>query len=102
MDDFFAHPVVCNAGPVIALARAGMGRLLHEVFPRVLVPETVAAELQAKEAGDADEIARVLAAAEIVSIPTPPEALLLHELDAGGGSGHSCGGDQGDGAGVAR
>lgn len=83
MDDFFAHPVVCNAGPVIALARAGMGRLLHEVFPRVLVPETVVAELQEKEAGDADEIARVLAVAEIVSLPAPPEALLLHELDAG-------------------
>jgi predicted nucleic acid-binding protein len=67
MRDFFAHPVVCNAGPVIALARAGAGPLLHGVFPRVLIPQTVVKELHAKEAGDMAAIESILARTEIIT-----------------------------------
>lgn len=83
MRDFFARPVVCNAGPVIALAHARLGRLLHEVFPRVMIPEMMVSELRAKEAGDAREIDGVLARVEIIAEGIPPETLLRHELDAG-------------------
>lgn len=43
--EFFSQPVVCNTGPIIALARARLVRLLSEIFPAVIIPQAVADEL---------------------------------------------------------
>jgi len=82
MADFFAHPIVCNTGPLIALSRASLGHLLPKLFPRVMTTQTVVAELTAKDAGDTDAVRQTLAHVEIV--PTSaPDPLLVTELDAG-------------------
>lgn len=80
--DFFKQPVVCNTGPILGLSRAGLCHLLAEIFPELLFPEAVVAELRAKDAGDAEEISRAIRPARIISNSTP-DALLLTELDAG-------------------
>ena len=82
MADFFAHPIVCNTGPLIALSRANLGHLLSKLFPRVMTTQAVVAELTAKDAGDAAEIRQTLAHVEIVEASTP-DPLLVTELDAG-------------------
>lgn len=82
MADFFLRPVVCNTGPIIALSRAGVGHLLARLFPRVVTTQEVHAELTAKDAGDNAEIQRTLADVEIIRC-SPPDPLLVTELDAG-------------------
>lgn len=82
MADFFAHPIVCNTGPLIALSRTSLGHLLPKLFPRVLTTQTVVAELTAKDAGDADAVRQTLAYVEIVA-SSAPDPLLVTELDAG-------------------
>lgn len=81
--DFFNQPVVCNTGPLIALARAGLARLLTEIFPAVLIPEAVAAELLAKDTADREQVSAALAVAKIVHLAAPVDPLLACELDSG-------------------
>ncbi len=82
MSDFFSKPVICNTGPIIALSRASLGFLLHQLFPRIVTTSEVHAELTAKDAGDAAEIQATLAGIEIITA-SRPDALLSIELDAG-------------------
>ena len=82
MADFFAHPIVCNTGPLIALSRTNLGHLLPKLFTRVITTQTVVAELTAKDAGDASAVRQTLAHVEVVSTSTP-DPLLVTELDAG-------------------
>lgn len=81
MANFFAHPIVCNTGPLIALSRSSLGHLLPKLFSRVLTTQTVVAELTAKDAGDSDAIRQTLAHVEIVAT-SAPDPLLVTELDA--------------------
>ena len=83
MPDFFDHPVVCNTGPIIGLSRAGLCHLLGSLFTRVLLPEPVVVELRAKHAGDAADLERAIALAQIVRLTQSPDPLLLAELDQG-------------------
>lgn len=48
---------VCNAGPVIALAKIDRLSLLRELASSVLIPETVFHEVLAKPGLDASRIA---------------------------------------------
>jgi uncharacterized protein len=82
MRDFFASPVVCNTGPLIALSRANAGHLLSALFPQVFTTRTVVGELTAKDAGDTTEILRTLETLNVVS-SSAPDPLLITELDAG-------------------
>lgn len=82
MADFFANPVVCNTGPLIALSRVNLGHLLSKVFSRVLTTQAVVAELTAKDAGDSEEVRQTLKHVEIVQT-SAPDPLLVTELDAG-------------------
>jgi predicted nucleic acid-binding protein len=68
--EFFQRPVVCNTSPVISLCKAGLGRRLVALFPKVVTSTAVAAELQAKDVGDSAEIEKVLSTIEI--LPSPP------------------------------
>lgn len=81
--DFFSRPIVCNTGPLIALARAGLARLLPEIFPAVLIPEAVAAELLAKDTADREQVTAALAFVKITPLAAPMEPLLASELDSG-------------------
>ena len=83
MPDFFSRPIVCNTGPIIGLSRAGLCYLPGEMFPGVLIPDAVVAELHAKETGDVDEISKAIASARIIQNEQPPDPLLLAELDSG-------------------
>lgn len=83
MPDYFSRPVVCNTGPVLGLSRAGLCRLLGEIFPLVIIPEPVLRELHARQTADAAEVARVVAVAQVHQPGTAPDPLLLAELDAG-------------------
>jgi predicted nucleic acid-binding protein len=83
MVDFFCGPVVCNTGPVLGLSRAGLCRLLDEIFPVVIIPAPVFTELHFRVASDAAEVARVVAVAQVHELLAPPDPLLLGELDAG-------------------
>ncbi|MEN3942928.1 hypothetical protein WJU23_16640 [Prosthecobacter sp. SYSU 5D2] len=82
MGNYYGQPVVCNTGPVLGLTRAGLGQLLREVFTEVVLPQAVVDELNAKEAGDAQEIARIIQSCRVAS-PVTVDPLLITELDAG-------------------
>jgi len=53
------------------------------LFPEVIVPEEVRLELQAKESPDRDQLVEVLSQARIHPHQSPPDRLLLTELDDG-------------------
>ena len=82
MSDFFQRAVVCNTSPVISLCKAGLGHLLVALFPKVLTTTAVAAELRAKDVGDAAGIGTVLSCIEIPPAP-PLDPLLATILDPG-------------------
>jgi predicted nucleic acid-binding protein len=78
---------VCNAGPVIALAKIDHLGLLRDLAKTVLIPETVFFEVLAKPGRDSNRIRR--ATGEFLSVRNPSEPLapaVVHEirrLDAG-------------------
>jgi len=78
---------VCNAGPVIALAKIDHLGLLRDLANTAVIPETVVFEVLAKPGKDSTRIRR--ATREFLSIQNPPEVTdptVLHEsrrLDAG-------------------
>ncbi len=45
MSGMFTRPVVCDAGPLIGLARVGLEGLPFDLFPCVEIPEEVVREL---------------------------------------------------------
>jgi predicted nucleic acid-binding protein len=47
MADFFDQPVVCNTGPLLGLSRVDRLDLLGSLFPEVIIPQEVMAELLA-------------------------------------------------------
>ncbi|HEX9942634.1 MAG TPA: DUF3368 domain-containing protein [Thermoanaerobaculia bacterium] len=77
-------PVVCNAGPLIALAIVGRLDLLEKLYRRVLVPEAVFQEVTGTGIGRIGAT-EVSAAAWLERVPggTLPEPLLAKELGAG-------------------
>lgn len=79
--------VVCNTGPLIALAAAESLALLDDLFKHVLVPEAVRLELQAstRRAKTWDEIVRHVRRAEVRPAGATDE-LLEGVLDAGEGA----------------
>ena len=83
MPDFFAGPVVCNMGPLIGLARAGLAKLLTDIFPSMLVPQAVADELLAKDSPDQELIATALTLMRILPLASAMDPLLTAELDGG-------------------
>ncbi len=50
---------VCNAGPVIALAKIDRLSLLHQMASSVMIPETVFYEVLAKPGPDSSRILSV-------------------------------------------
>ena len=77
-------PVVCNAGPLIALACVAQLPLLRALYPRVLVPEPVIEEIVRSGAGRAGAIEIGSASwLEVVSSPAEPDTLLAAELGIG-------------------
>jgi predicted nucleic acid-binding protein len=77
-------PIVCNAGPLIALALAGQLRVLGNLYRRVLVPEAVIYEITDAGAGrvGAEEVA---SSSWLERVPAGPslEPLLAKELGPG-------------------
>jgi predicted nucleic acid-binding protein len=56
MNPIFEAPVVCNAGPLIGLARVNLAWLPFRLFPEVIVPEEVRVELLVKESPDRSQL----------------------------------------------
>lgn len=77
-------PIVCNAGPLIALSIIGELGLLEKLYSRVLIPEAVFQEVVGGGVGRIGA-AEVAAASwlERVTPPSVPEPLLAMELGPG-------------------
>lgn len=79
-----AMKAVCNASPIITLAKAGLIELLHELFEQVVVTEAVVKEVRA--GGELDPGCRVLsqlAWIEHVALKPSPSRLSIINLGAG-------------------
>ena len=83
MNPVFNSPVVCNAGPLIALARIEIAWLPFRLFPEVVVPEEVREELFVLDSPDRTHLAEVLKDARIHPRQTFPDRMLVAELDSG-------------------
>ncbi len=83
MNSMFASPVVCNTGPLIALARVEIAWLPFRLFPEVIIPEEVREELFVRESPDQAHLTEVLKEARIHPRQQKPDRLLLAELDSG-------------------
>jgi predicted nucleic acid-binding protein len=77
-------PIVCNTGPLIALAMVGHLEILAKLYRRVLIPEAVLREAVGSGAGRVGA-AEVKAAGwlERISGDLPVEPLLMQELGPG-------------------
>ncbi len=77
-------PVVCDAGPLIALASVGQLELLPAIYRRLVLPQPVLDEIVQSGAGRAGAIeissARWL---EVVTPPADPDPLLAADLGSG-------------------
>lgn len=75
--------LVADAGPLIALAKVGQLRLLHDLFPSVVITESVRAECLVKNSDDAQSI-RVATDAWLTCVPDPvPVKELIRSLGPG-------------------
>ncbi len=83
MKSVFSSPIVCNAGPLIGLARVNLEWLPFRMFPEVIVQEAVREELLVKDSPDRDRLAIALEQARIHPRQVQPDRLLVTELDAG-------------------
>lgn len=79
----FLSPVVCNAGPLIGLARIDMAWLPFELYQKVIVPEEVVEELLVKDSPDRQQLADVLGKARVHPSQSQQDLLLAAELDHG-------------------
>ena len=77
-------PIVCNAGPLIALSIVGQLGLLEKLYSRVLVPDAVFQEIVGAGAGriGAAEVAAASWLEKIAAVSSP-EPLLAMELGPG-------------------
>ena len=83
MNPIFDAPVVCNAGPLIGLARVNLAWLPFRLFPEVIVPEEVRVELLVKDSPDRIQLIKALEEARIYQCLGNPDPLLNAELDTG-------------------
>lgn len=83
MNSIFDAPVVCNAGPLIGLARVNLAWLPFRLFPEVIVPEEVRVELLVKDSPDRIQLIKALEDARIHQCLGNPDPLLNAELDSG-------------------
>lgn len=75
--------LVADAGPLIALAKIGQLRLLYDLFPSVVITESVRAECLKKETEDAEFI-REATEAWLACVPDPePVIKLMRGLGSG-------------------
>lgn len=78
---------ICNAGPIIALAKIDRLPLLENLAETILIPATVFHETLAKPGADADRI--IVASQSFLTVADPPENLdpsvifATRQLDAG-------------------
>lgn len=76
-------PIVCNAGPLIALSMVGQLDLLRHLYERVIVPDVVIREVSAGGSGRPG-FPEVPSASWLERVHHPaPEPLLAFELGAG-------------------
>jgi|LakMenE01Jun11ns_1017448.scaffolds.fasta_scaffold8114615_2 predicted nucleic acid-binding protein len=75
MNPIFEAPVVCNAGPLIGLARVNLAWLPIRLFPEVIVPEEVRVELLVKESPDRSQLIKALELARIHQCHGKPDPL---------------------------
>lgn len=77
-------PIVCNTGPLIALALSGQLGLLRSLYGRVLVPDAVFREI-GHATSDRAGAASLHSAdwLERVAVESPADPLLLYELGEG-------------------
>lgn len=83
MTSIMQSPVVCNAGPLIGLARIDLEWLPFQLFSEVIVPEEVCDELLCKDSPDRDKLKNVLEKSHVHSRQQQPDRMLLAELDVG-------------------
>lgn len=83
MNPIFAAPAVCNAGPLIGLARVDLESLPFRLFPGVIIPEEVRSEILVGDSPDHPQLALVLKTARIHPPAANPNPLLQAELDSG-------------------
>lgn len=83
MNPIFAAPAVCNAGPLIGLARVDLESLPFRLFPEVIIPEEVRSEILVGDSPDHPQLELVLKTARIHPPAAKPNPLLLAELDSG-------------------
>ncbi|MES9902278.1 MAG: DUF3368 domain-containing protein [Sedimenticola sp.] len=76
--------LVADAGPLIGLAKVGRLHLLHDLFPRVVITESVRDESLYKETPDAHQIRKALDDSWMECLPDPDS---FCELRKGLGSG---------------
>ena len=74
---------VLNASPLIVLARIGRQNLLPALADQIVVPQAVAAEIQAGPAQDQARQALATGQFTIVDTPSPPPELLSWDLGSG-------------------
>jgi len=83
LSPIFTAPVVCNAGPLIGLARIDLAWLPFRLFPEVIVPEEVRRELLVRDSPDHSQLKEALEQARIHPGQTGQDLLLQAELDSG-------------------
>ena len=77
-------PVICNAGPLIALSLIRRFDLLAQLYGRVLIPQAVFQEVVESGAGRAGAIeTRSAPSIEPLRLERPPDPLLAKELGSG-------------------
>jgi predicted nucleic acid-binding protein len=80
-------PIVCNAGPLIALANVAQLELLPALYRRIVVPDLVIAEIVQSGAGRAGAVEVASASwIEVEASAGEPDPLLVAELGAGEGA----------------
>jgi predicted nucleic acid-binding protein len=83
MSPIFNAPTICNAGPLIGLARVHLAWLPFRLFPQVIVPEEVRQELLSRESPDHSQLEKVMESAHVHPSLGSPDPLLQAELDSG-------------------
>lgn len=78
-----APAIVCNSGPLIALAGIGQLALLEGLYGRVLISPTVHLELTGSQRFRSESRLFDVAWLHILPLAVPPDPLVVAELDRG-------------------